>query len=175
MSSLGDKLAALSREEEEVDEKPERGGWLRQQLEELKLREGITEDTKPSEDLIKQQVCLPKFESEQERGDFKDPILQWEVVTGEVKQLLPPSWDRNVLPEEEILERPEPPVINPVQLLQLQWSEWLGPGAGAVIPKEEILNNNEEIRILKKEEALNNPDLDEITEIAVIDGGCVIR
>ena len=42
MSSLGARLVALSGE---VEEKPEKGVWLSEQIKEFKLKERITEDT----------------------------------------------------------------------------------------------------------------------------------
>ena len=47
--------------------------------------------------------------------------------------------------------------------------------AAPIIVKEEIDNNNVEIKIPKKEEILNNDDLDDSAEVTVLDGSCVIR
>ena len=81
MASLGDRLVALSGEAGE-EKKPESGVWLKKEMEEYKLRKGITEDTVPTEELIKLQVCLPKIETEQDLLDYKEPISVWDDVTG---------------------------------------------------------------------------------------------
>ena len=83
MASLGERLVALSGEAEE-EKKPEKGVWLAQHMEKFKLEKGITEDTVPTMELIKLQVCLPKIETEQDRLDYKEPISVWEDVTGKV-------------------------------------------------------------------------------------------
>ena len=168
MACLNERLVALSGEAE-AESKPERGVWLSEKLEEFKRSEGITEDTEPTIELIKLQVCLPKFKTEQDRLDFKEPIRQWEEVTGQ-KGLLPPSWDRSILPEVEILERPPPPQVDNMEFRIGKWIQ-----AAPIIVKEEIFNNNVEIKIPKKEEVLNNDDLDDSAEVTVLDGSCVIR
>ena len=85
---------------------------------------------------------------------------------------LPPSWDRTNLPEEEIqvLERVPPPQLDRRELGTGKWIL-----AAPTIVKEEILNNNEEIKLPRKQEALNNNDLDDSTEVTVLDSSCVIR
>ena len=167
MASLGARLVALSGEVE-VEEKPERGVWLAEQMEKFKLREEITEDTEPTRDLIMQQVSLPKFRTKEEREAFKDPILQWDAVTDGGKL---PSWDKKLLPEEEIKERSPPPSVDRKELLGT--GKWLLPAP--IIVKEEILNNNKEIKIPKKEEVLNNNDLDDSEVVTMFDSSCVIR
>ena len=85
---------------------------------------------------------------------------------------LPPSWDRTNLPEEEIqvLERVPPPQVDRKEHSTGKWIL-----AAPTIVKEEILNNNEEIKLPRKQEALNNNDLDDSTEVTVLDSSCVIR
>ena len=169
MVSLGERLEALSGEVGE-EKKPEKGAWLRQKMEEFKLRQGITEDTKPTMDLIKLQVCLPQIKTEQDEKDYKE-LLKWENVTGE-KVPLPPSWARSNLPEEE----EEIKVLSPppqVDRQELGTGKWILPGP--TIKKEEILNNNVDVKIPRKEEVLNNNDLDDSVEVTVFDSSCVIR
>lgn len=163
MANLGARLVALSGEVEEVVEK---GAWLR----EFMLSEGITEDTQPTRDLIRRQVCLPKCGTEEERKAYRDPILQWEVVTGAGAGRHVPAWDKKTLPEEEILERPPP---SPVDKKVFSTGQWLL--AAPTIVKEEIMNNNGEIKLPKKEEVLSNNDLDDREVVAVFDSSCVIR
>ena len=165
MSSLGARarLVALS---EEVEENPRREGWLDQKMEELKIQEGITEKTVPTKDLIQRQVLLPK-----DLKDYKDPILDWNVVVGEHKL---PGWNKENLPEEEILKAEVKEVVVDRKEL-MSTGKWLLQGSSVSIPKEEILNNNGVIEIHKKEEVLNDPELDDSIEIAVLDGSCVIR
>ena len=85
---------------------------------------------------------------------------------------LPPSWDRKNLPEEEIpvLERAPPPQLDK---RELRIGKWIS--AAPSIVKEEILDNNGEIKLPRKQEALNNNDLDDSTEVTVFDSSCVIR
>ena len=85
---------------------------------------------------------------------------------------LPPSWDRTNLPEEEIqvLERVPPPQVDRKEHSTGKWIL-----AAPTIVKEEILNNNEEIKLPRKQEVLNNNDLDDSTEVTVLDSSCVIR
>ena len=85
---------------------------------------------------------------------------------------LPPSWDRTNLPEEEIqvLERVPPPQVD---RREHSTGKWIS--AAPTIVKEEILNNNEEIKLPRKQEVLNNNDLDDSTEVTVLDSSCVIR
>ena len=73
MASLGERLVALS----EAESTPERGVWLSEKLEDFKRKEGITEDTKPTIELIKLQVCLSQIKNEQDRLNYNEPILQW--------------------------------------------------------------------------------------------------
>ena len=168
MATLGARLVALSGE---VEVKPENGVWLTEQMNEFKLRKGITEDTVPSLSLIKLQVCPPKFKNKEEMEAFRDPILQWEPVPGEKKLCLSHlQWDRSNLPEEEILERPPP---YQVDMKELGTGKWLQ--VAPIIVKEEIINNNVEIKIPKKEEVLNNNDLDDSEVVTVFDSSCVIR
>ena len=167
MSSLGARLVALSGE---VEENPKREGWLDQQMEEFKLRGGITEATVPTKDLIKRQVLLPQFGTSQDLEDFKDPIRYgWNDVFGEQKL---PGWNKENLPDEEILQE-ELVVVDRKELMST--GKYLLQGASVSIPKEEILNNNGVIKIPKKEEVLNDPELDDRIEIAVLDASCVIR
>ena len=166
MASLGARLVALSGEvEAKVDE--EKGAWLKGKMEEFKLSKGITEDTQPTRDLIMRQICLPpSLETEEERKAFRDPILQWEVVT-EGEKL--PGWDKKTLPEEE-MERAPP---SPVDKREFSTGKWLQ--AAPTIVKEEIFNNNGEIKLPKKEEVLNNNELDDSEVVTVFDSSCVIR
>ena len=166
MANLDARLVALSGE---VDVKPEKGVWLAEQMKEYKLKHGITEDTVPTTELIKLQVLPPKFKTKEEREAFRDPILQWEHVTGEKTAGLP-GWDKTNLPDEEILERPPP---SRVDLKEFSVGKWLQPAPITV--KEEIFNNNVVIKIPKKEEVLNNNDLDDSVEVTVFDSSCVIR
>ena len=164
MASLGARLVAMSGE---VEEKPENGVWLTEQMKEFKLREGITEDTVPTRELIKLQVSLPKFGTKKELEKFKDPILSWVPITGEKKL---PRWDKKNLPEEEEEVKEIPP---PMDRKEFGIGKWLQPAP--TIVKEEILNNNREIKIPKKEEVLNNNDVDDNMVVTVLDSSCVIR
>ena len=85
---------------------------------------------------------------------------------------LPPSWDRKNLPEEEIqvLERVPPPQVDKKEHSTGKWIL-----AAPTVVKDEILNNNEEIKLPRKQEVLNNNDLDDSTEVTVLDSSCVIR
>ena len=122
-------------------------------------------------DLIKRQVFLPKFRTQKELEDFKDPILHWDVVTDQTKL---PSWDKKNLPEEEILELPPPSPMDKEERGELLGTgKWLRPAP--TIVKQEIFNNNGKIIIPKKEEVLNNNDLDDSMEVTVFDSSCVIR
>ena len=73
MASLGERLVALS----EAESTPERGVWLSEKLEDFKRKEGITAYTEPTIELIKLQVCLPQIMNEQDRLNYKEPILEW--------------------------------------------------------------------------------------------------
>ena len=85
---------------------------------------------------------------------------------------LSPGWDRTNLPEEEIqvLERAPPPQVD---RWELGTGKWIS--TAPTIVKEEILNNNGDIKLPRKQEALNNNDLDDSVEVTVFDSSCVIR
>ena len=85
---------------------------------------------------------------------------------------LPPSWDRKNLPEEEIqvLERVPPPQVDKKEHSTGKWIL-----AAPTVVKDEILNNNLDIKLPRKQEVLNNNDLDDSTEVTVLDSSCVIR
>ena len=86
--------------------------------------------------------------------------------------ILPPGWDRERLPEEEILQPLEPCKIDRREMNNT--GQFLPQGHVVTIKKEEILENNVTIVIPTKKEILNNNDHEDM-EVVVYDSQCVIR
>ena len=164
--NLGARLLAISGEKEK---KESRGVWLRDKVEELKRKHGIKdgEDFEPSEEMLRMQVTLPKWtpETPEILKEYKDPVLNWEVVRGQ--QAVLPTWNKEMLPEVEI-QGPKSPLLldredkvhmmNTFQFTQEFSNEVIADSIGTIIKKE-----------------LLNSSLDDQEIVTVLDNECIIR
>ena len=72
------RLVAISSEAD--TDRALRGRWLKEKMDEEKLRLGITEDTVPTDEMIRRQILLPTSGSQ-----FIEPITVWETTSGPLK------------------------------------------------------------------------------------------
>ena len=77
--------------EVEEQQKAPRGVWLTAELENYKRSMEITEVTEPTEEMIRKHILLPKIPVDQLES-FKEPIREWEPVSGDPKL---PNMDEN--------------------------------------------------------------------------------
>ena len=91
----------------DVEQKAPRGSWLTAQMENYKSSNGITEDTEPSEEMIRKQIFLPAADQFHE---FQEPIKKWEKVSGDHKIPDTSEEKRKTLPEDENEPREHPKV-----------------------------------------------------------------
>ena len=135
---LSDRLLAISREE----------------LKECGEDQGIQSDSEPTEvEIINQERLPTKAQVETQR--FKEPIMKWVPVSPSDRV---PSWNRDLLPEEERVETdcdpPPPPPrvdISLVRFKQLLEKESVanstntntsGSAVHAILSKESVLRGN---------------------------------
>lgn len=107
--SLSSRLVEMSKENGENAEKPKRGAWLSEQLKEYFAKNG-NEDSDPTHDEIVKQIRLPFMK---EGAVFQEPIMMW-VTVEEGEDNPVPSWDKSLLPDEEVVhgvdwQPPTPP------------------------------------------------------------------
>ena len=163
--SLDARLVALSDNTEEVERK---GAWLAEEIKKFKKEHNVQEDSPPSDELIKLQISLPEWRPES--PVFEEPILNWaEVEAAESGKV--PNWNREFLPEEEILEPPPQMQVSRVEqstgycLTNKCGSQWVRetcPVEPKTIDKQEIYQF-----------IINNNYDDE--KVTVYDSGCVIK
>jgi len=109
--SLSSRLVEMSKENGENAEKPKRGAWLSEQLKEY-FAKNRNEDSDPTHDEIVKQIRLPSMN---EGTVFQEPIMKWVSFTVEEGEDDPvPSWDKSLLPDEEVIhdlewQPPTPP------------------------------------------------------------------
>ena len=99
-------LTPLTLYEVDVKQKAPRGVWLTAELDKYKSSNGITEDTKPSEEMIRKQIFLPAAD----QPGFQEPIKSWEEVRGDHKLPDLDEETKKTLPDEENEPREQPKV-----------------------------------------------------------------
>ena len=90
-------------------QKAPRNTWLTAEMQNYKSSNGITEDTQPSEKMIRKQILLPNLPADQ-LHEFQEPIKQWKEVHGDHK--IPDTTEEKklTLSEDEKTPRDHPTV-----------------------------------------------------------------
>ena len=117
----------------DVEPKAPRGSWLTAQMELYKSSNGITKDTKPSEEMIRKQIFLPAADQFHE---FQEPIKKWEKVSGDHKIPDTSEEKRKTLPEDENEPRAQPKVYRDWGLLSHYVTEFEKLSKPVKLPKE---------------------------------------
>lgn len=141
--SVREKLLAMSTATGDSS----RGKWLTQQIEEYKKEHGVDSDSEPTEEEIRMQLKLPSKKNI-ENKEFKEPLTNW--ITVENTGI--PGWNKELLPEEEIVRPPDwkPPTPPKVDISLQSYKEAFDKEESPKLPaisnierdKEKILRGN---------------------------------
>ena len=161
-SSLSRRLLAIS-DEERHGGRP--GVWLTRRMRDYRRENGLEGDHEPTEEDIRKQVVLPSREQVQ-TNRFKEPIKQW-VEAGPSDQVPWLSWNREILPEVEVVRspdrRPSPPPMNDISLLRFKEH----------FEREIIPSTSHSLVPTRRMALMNNSDDD--NEVVICESDTVIR
>jgi len=159
-TSLKDRLMAISSHSED---KESRGKWLKEKIEDHFSKHGIDESAPPTEEEIKMQLKLPSKEAI-EKNEFKEPLTNWQTVenTGI------PGWNKELLPEEEIVRPPDwkPPTPPRVDIRLVTYVDEFKKEEPELPKITDIFTSKEEI--LRK-------DIKDDDEVVLYNSECIIR
>lgn len=159
--SMADRLLAIS---SSSGEREARGKWLTEKIEDHFSKNGIDQSAPPTEEEIKMQLKLPSKEAI-ERNEFKEPLTIWEPVEGTGI----PGWNKELLPEEEIVRPPDwrPPTPPRVDIRLVQYVDEFKKDEEPELPKiGDIFTSKEDI--LRK-------DIKDDDEVVLYNSECIIR
>merc|ERR1719334_2865388 len=136
--------------------------WLKKEIAKYKEINKIDDESEPTEDEIKLHLKLPNPEK---ISEFKEPLRQWETVenTGI------PSWNKDLLPEEEV-EKPadwKPPTPPRVDISLISALEEFENESAKPPAYNKIINDKREI--------LEDRKMNDTDEFVLYSGACIVR